>query len=184
MTTLVNLPRFLGRRRDKANAATLTVQPYHPTDMTVVGGERPLPVQQKPEPIIIHLPPHETQTQTETLSNFLRVGRQYHPICRGKFVDKTVIGFYYYERRIEYRTCALAAAYVGAFGPSSVEDSDFSKSMALWKLKRKLGFDLEALKVTGPTGRNSSLAQELISLTDIDGWNRRGIAEWLETIGL
>lgn len=180
MTTRTTLIRLLSKQKSTSGATTLTV--FSPNEVIVP--QRPLPIPHQPQPIIINLPPNEPQTQTETLSNFLRIGLQYHPLCRGNFVEKVGIGFYYYERRIEFRTCAIAAAYAGAFGPSSIEDSDFSKSMALWKLKRKLGYSLEELKVFGPTGRDNSLAQEIINLTDVDGWNRRGIAEWLESIGL
>ena len=183
MTTLANLPRFLGRRRGTANAATLTVQPYHPTDMAVVGGERPLPVQQKPEPIIINVPPAQPHVQVNTLSNFLRIGRLYHPLCRNTFVERVQIGYYAYERREEWRTCALAAAYAGAFGPQSIEKPEFSYSMAVWRLSQRVGFDIGQHQVVGPTGRRNNVADEMIRLVDENLWTRAGVAEWLASLG-
>src|SRR5690606_4889556 len=99
-------------------------------------------VSQKSEPIVINIPASHPRTQVNTLSNFLRVGRLYHPLCRNTFVERVQIGYYAYERREEWRTCALAAAYAGAFGPQSIEKPEFSYSMAIWRLSQLVGFDI------------------------------------------
>lgn len=118
-----------------------------------------------------------------TLSGFLRIGRLYHPLCRKAFVERVQIGYYYYERREEWRTCALAAAYVGAFGPQSIERPEFSYSMAVWRLSQRVGFDIDSFQVIGPTGRHNNLADEMIALIDKNLWTRAGVAEWLESFG-
>lgn len=140
-------------------------------------------IQVAPEPIIINMPAREPQPQTETLSGFLRVGRQYHPLCRSAFVEKVQIGYYAYERREEWRTCALAAAYAGAFGPQSIERPDFSYSMAIWRLSQRVGYDIGERRVIGPTGRHSNLADEMIKLVDENLWTRAGVVDWLASIG-
>lgn len=119
----------------------------------------------------------------ERLSTFLALGRTYHPLCRQAFVAQVIRGYYAYERRIEYRTCALAAAYAGAFGPLSIERPEFSYTMAIWQLSRRVGFALEQTVVVGPTGRKQNLAKEMIDLIDTNYWTRHGVAEWLRSIG-
>jgi hypothetical protein len=93
------------------------------------------------------------------------------------------IGYYAYERREEWRTCALAAAYAGAFGPQSIERPDFSYSMALWRLSQRVGYNINACQVVGPTGRRNNLADEMIRLVDEDLWTRAGVADWVESLG-
>lgn len=140
--------------------------------------------QTKPAPVVIEARPIHSPTGSNTLSNFLQVGRQYHRLCRGSFMERRVIGYYHYERRIEYRTCVIAAAYAGAFGPESIEEKGFSYSMAIWRLSQKVGYDLNTLEVYGPTGRCQAVAREIIQLVDQDGWTREGVAEWLESLRL
>lgn len=184
MTILANLPRFLGRRTNPTTAAELTVQPYRLGELSLVEpGERPLPVPQKSTPIIINIPPAQPYVQVNTLSNFLRIGRMYHPLCRNTFVERVQIGYYAYERREEWRTCALAAAYAGAFGPQSIEKPEFSYSMAVWRLSQLVGFDMGQCQVVGPTGRQNNLADEIIRLVDENLWTRAGVADWLASLG-
>lgn len=177
MTTRTTISRWLGKQTPTPGTTALTVQ--SPIDVIVT--ERPLPIPYQPEPIIIHLPPQETQTQR--LSNFLRIGRLYHPLCRNNFVERVQIGYYVYERREEWRTCALAAAYAGAFGPQSIERPDFSYSMAVWRLSQRVGFDIGQQPVAGPTGRRSNLADEMIQMVDENLWTRAGVADWVESLG-
>lgn len=125
----------------------------------------------------------QAEPRPERLSAFLETGRLYHPLCRQAFVEQVSIGYYAYERRAEYRTCALAAAYAGAFGANAVEQPDFSYTMAVWRLSQRLGFVLEHTLVRGPTGRQQNLVKEMIDLTDVNFWTRHGIAEWLRIIG-
>ena len=135
-------------------------------------------------PIIISLPPVRGAEPDTRLSQLLRMGRRYHPLCRNAFVERVQIGYYAYERRNEWRTCALAAAYAGAFGPESIEKPEFSYSMAIWRLSRRVGFDIGQRQVIGPTGRRNSLADEMIKLTDDNLWTRAGVAEWLASLGV
>lgn len=135
-----------------------------------------------PGPVIISLPGEHPDTAT--LSNYLRIGRLYHPLCRNSFIECVQIGYYYYERRKEWRTCALAAAYAGAFGPQSIERPEFSYSMALWRLSQRVGFDIGQRQIVGPTGRHNTLADEMIKLVDENLWTRVGVAEWLESLGV
>lgn len=132
---------------------------------------------------IIHVPGPAPQTGP-LLSSLLMMGRQYHPLCRGSFVEKVEVGYYYYERRMEWRTCALAAMYAGAFGAESVERPDFSYTQALWRLSRLVGFKIGDYAVDGPTGRRNNLADEMIQLVDENKWSRAGVAEWLMSEGL
>lgn len=148
-------------------------------DMSIVQKSSPL-VSVPPTPIIITLPEAALNGR---LSNFLRIGRLCHPLCRNAFVERLQIGYYAYERREEWRTCALAAAYAGAFGPESIERPDFSYSMAVWRLSQRVGFDIDQRQVVGPTGRHNNLVDEMIKLIDENLWTRAGVAEWLESQG-
>ena len=85
--------------------------------------------------------------------------------------------------RYEWRTCALAAIYAGAFGSDSVERPDFSYSMAIWRLSKKLGFNIGTYQVIGPTGRKNNLADEIIELVDANMWTREGVADWVRSLG-
>ncbi len=175
MTTRTTISLWSGQQTSSSGTSALTVQ----SPIDVIMPERPLPIPQRPEPIIINIP----QTQTATLSNFLRIGRLYHPLCRNSFVERVQIGYYYYERREEWRTCALAAAYAGAFGPQAIERPDFSYSMAVWRLSQRVGFDISQQQVVGPTGRHNTLADEMIQLVDDNLWTRAGVADWVESLG-
>lgn len=135
-----------------------------------------------PVPIVIALPAEAPSAGL--LSHWLRIGRTYHQLCRNTFVERVQIGYWAYERREEWRTCALAAAYAGAFGPRAIERPAFSYSMAIWKLSQRLGFDIGKFQVTGPTGRQNNLADEMIKLVDENLWTREGVAEWLASIGV
>lgn len=179
MTTQTTISRWLGLQTQAEPQTALTIQ----TPAELLVQERPLPIPYRPEPIIIHLPPEETKPQCDTLSNFLRIGRTYHPLCRNAFVERVQYGYYAYERREEWRTCALAAAYAGAFGSDSVERPDFSYSMAVWRLSQRLGYDISKRQVVGPTGRRNNLADEMIQLVDDNMWTREGVADWVESLG-
>ena len=133
-----------------------------------------------PPPIIITAPLAEPNGR---LSHYLFTGRLHHPLCRNAFVERVQIGYYAYERREEWRTCALAAAYAGCFGPQSIEKPEFSYSMAIWRLSQRVGFDIGKRQVVGPTGRRNNLADEMIKLVDENLWTRAGVAEWLASIG-
>lgn len=134
------------------------------------------------EPVII--PGYAPAVQpVASLSRFLWLGRVLHPLCRNAFVERVQIGYYAYERREEWRTCALAAAYAGAFGPQSIEKPEFSYSMAIWRLSQRVGFDIGQRQVIGPTGRHNNLADEMIKLVDENLWTRAGVAEWVASLG-
>lgn len=137
-----------------------------------------------PGPMIIDMPTPVKPVDTATLSNYLRIGRTYHPLCRHAFIEKRITGYYHYEQRVQYSTCAVAAAYAGAFGPQSIERPDFSYSMALWRLSQKVGYDLNQRIVNGPTGRRQPIAEEMMQLVDDNHWTREGLIEWLESLGL
>lgn len=134
-----------------------------------------------PPPIIITAPLAEPNGR---LSHYLFTGRLHHPLCRNAFVERVQIGYYAYERREEWRTCALAAAYAGCFGPQSIEKPEFSYSMAIWRLSQRVGFDIGKRQVIGPTGRHNNLVDEMIKLVDENLWTRAGVAEWLASLGV
>lgn len=116
----------------------------------------------------------------QMLAGYLLVGRTYHDRASvGSFVDKVQLGYYAYDRREEWRTCALAATYAGAFGPQAIERDGFSYSQAVWQLSDLVGHDLNELYVFGPTGRVSAVMDEMILLTDANLWTRLGVAHWL-----
>ena len=119
-----------------------------------------------------------------SLSRALVRGRVFHPLCRNAFVECQTIGFYGYEQRQEWRTCALAAAYAGIFGPGEIERPSFSYTQACWLLGQVLGYDPAKRIIEGPTGRRLPVAEEMIALTDVDLWTRRGVAAWLGSMGL
>ncbi len=179
MKTYTTISRWLGLQTPAPASTALSV---HTTTELIVP-ERPSLIPHQPKPIIINLPPSQPQIETDTLSNFLHMGRLYHPLCRNAFVERVQLGYYAYERREEWRTCALAAAYAGAFGPQSIEKPDFSYSMAIWRLSQRVGFDIGQRQVVGPTGRHNNLADEMIKLVDDNLWTRAGVAEWVATLG-
>lgn len=115
----------------------------------------------------------------DELARLLLVGRRLHLLCRESFVVKMVKGYYGYERREEWRTCAVAAALVGLYGPDVIERDVFSYSQAVFQLNRHVGYNLDQLWVLGPTGRLSTVYDEMVLLTDTNYWTRRGVADWL-----
>jgi len=140
-------------------------------------------VQQRPERVII--PGYVPATwPDQRLSTFLRIGRLYHPLCRNTFVQRVQHGYYAYERREEWRTCALAAAYAGCFGLQAIEQPEFSYSMAVWRLSQRVGFDIGQHQVNSPGGRRGSVAEEMVKLVDVNLWTRAGVAEWLASMGM
>ena len=135
-------------------------------------------------PTVIDMGYQHPMRQAASLSHYLRIGSQYHPLCRHSFVEQVVQGHHAYSRQIEFRTCALAAAYAGAYGPDSIKESGFSYSMATWRLGNLMGQNLSDTKVTGPTGRtNNNVIDEMVQLVDENLWTREGVADWLESIG-
>lgn len=118
------------------------------------------------------------------LSKYLFVGRTHHDLCRNTFVEKIQHGYYAYERWIEWKTCAVAAAYAGAFGASSIEHPKFSYSMAVWRLSQLVGYDIGKYEITDPTGRTAPVAEVMIKLVDDNYWNRVGVFELLVNKGL
>lgn len=181
MTTRTIFSRWLGLEKPKSAQTSLTI--HTPTGIIPAKPRQVALISQKPDPIIILQYPEESKVQTDTLSNFLRIGRLYHPLCRSAFVEKVQLGYYAYERREEWRTCALAAAYAGAFGPQSIERPDFSYSMAIWRLSQRVGYNIGERQVVGPTGRHNNLADEMIKLVDDNLWTRAGVAEWVASLG-
>ncbi|MBX3058279.1 MAG: hypothetical protein KF770_17590 [Anaerolineae bacterium] len=139
----------------------------------------PAPAYGRPVPTIVSIP------ATRPLSELIAIGRTYHPLCRHAFIEKRVTGYYHYERRVTWHTCALAAAVVGAYGPASIERDDFSYSEAIYLLARVIGYRADDVIVPGPTGRRvQPLADEIMQLVDFNMWSRAGVATWLEDLGL
>ena len=159
-------------------------QPVRANSQTAVVPHRKRPVRRQ-SPTVVNIPSYSpAQPTANTLSTYMLVGAQYHPICRHSFIERVELGYYHYERRTEWRTCAIAAAYAGMFGARSVETSEFSISMALWRLKQVLGYDLRKTIITDPEGATGSIESACIRLIDVHGWSRPGVAQWLETEGL
>lgn len=131
------------------------------------------------KPIVLPL-----NSQGWDLSQALLKGRVFHPLCRNAFVERTQLGYYAYERRYVWHTCALAAAYAGIFGPTAVEQPEFSYSQCCWSLSQVLGYDPAKRIVEGPTGRRLPVAEEMVKLVDENLWNRRTVAAWLWSVGL
>lgn len=99
-------------------------------------------------------------------------------------MKQVVTGYYHYERKVRLQTCAVAAAYAGAFGPESITGAQFSYSMACWRLSQRVGYDIAQRIVTGPTGRRNNVAHEMTQLVDENWWTREGVAEWLRSLNL
>lgn len=113
------------------------------------------------------------------LARLILIGRQYHEAAGpGAFVEKIYQGYYGYERHTVYKTCAIAAAYAGAFGPKSIERPAFSYSQAVYTLSLLLNFDLKQT-VTDPAGGRGPLVVRIIKLTDVHYWDTAGIVAWL-----
>lgn len=181
MTTRTIFSRWLGLQKPKSAQTSLMI--HTPTGVILAKPQQNALVPQKPDPIIIPQYPDEVEVKRDTLSHFLQIGRLYHPLCRNAFVEKVQLGYYAYEQREQWRTCALAAAYAGAFGPQSIERPDFSYSMAIWRLSQRVGFNIGERQVVGPTGRHNNLADEMIKLVDDNLWTRAGVTEWVASLG-
>jgi len=135
-------------------------------------------------PTVIDMRWQQPRPQSTSLSHYLRIGSQYHPLCRHSFVEQVIKGQTRRASQVEFRTCALAAAYAGAYGADTIREPKFSYSMATWRLSNLLGKDISNAKVSGPTGRtNNSVIDEMIQLVDENYWTREGVADWLESIG-
>lgn len=130
-----------------------------------------------------NIPGGGTANPFSWLGYFLATGRQMHDPISDAFVGYKDSGYYHYERRRNWLTCAVAAAYAGAFGAESIEEQRLSPSLVKWRLGHLIGVDLDTVTVTGPTGRTQPVLDEMISLMDTDGWSRAGIAEWLYSQG-
>jgi len=153
--------------------APLAPIPAPTPDIIIIPGHTEPP---PPLPLLIPEP-----KPRKTLAHFLRVGATYHPRCRNAFVEKVQIGYYAYERREEWRTCLLAAAYAGAFGPNSIERPQFSYTQAVFLLSEEVGYSLKTV-VTDPTGNSGPLADRIIKLADDHFWDENGVAKWLDRI--
>lgn len=187
MSTRVKLANIAARlfAPPPGHSLPITSPPQnHITERSAASAATRPPQSGLPGPVIIDMPTPVKPVDTATLSNYLRIGRTYHPLCRHAFIEKQITGYYHYEQRVTYKTCAVAAAYAGAFGPQSIERPDFSYSMALWRLSQKVGYDLNTLIVHGPTGRRQPVAEEMMQLVDENHWTREGLVEWLESLGL
>lgn len=164
----------------------IEAQPVQPLDQfNHILAVAPLPIvipqqlpRRKPPTIIIR------SEGGARLSELLNIGRRYHKLCRYDFVQKVQHGYYLYERWDEWRTCALAAVYAGAFGAASIEAPGFSYSQAVWRLSQLVGYNLGERVVDGPTGRRSTVADEMIKLVDENLWSRAGVVEWLASEGM
>lgn len=171
-----------GRTMKTKNSITLIpLLPSQPTGLrTITAVSRPVTIA-APTGTVIAIP--TVRPTTRPLSELIAIGRTYHPLCRHAFMEKRVTGYYHYERRATWYTCALAAAYAAAFGPGSVERDDFSPSMMVWRLAQVIGYRADMLPVTGPTGRLQPVSLEVMDLVDVDHWTRQGVAEWLGSVG-
>lgn len=174
MTQLKAMTRA-GQRQNHVIAASAPITIRHPQHLRRHARQTP---------IIIDVPASTSSATNNTLSAYLDKGRQMHPLCRHSFIKRVELGYYHYERRVEWHTCALAAAYAGAFGAYTVERPNFSYSMAIWQLSQKLGYDLRQTIVYGPTGRRQPVIDEMAQLIDQDGWTRKGVVEWLRSLNL
>lgn len=160
-------------------------------DVEVIEGEAIQSLQLKkiihvqPLSPLIHIPSVRRSNKRSTpLSAYLAIGRQFHPLCRYSFIERIETGYYYHEKQVYYRTCAIAAAYAGAMGRHSIEQPDFSSSQAIWQLNQRVGYDMNQRLVIGPTGRTQPIVDEMMTLIDNDNWNRAGVVEWLRGEGL
>lgn len=172
-----------GRTMKTKNSITLIpLLPSQPAGLrTITAVSRPVTIA-APTGTVIAIP--TVRPTTRPLSELIAIGRTYHPICRHAFVEKRITGYYHYERRATWYTCALAAAVVAAYGYAAVERDDFSYSEAIYLLARVTGYRADVLRVPGPTGRLQPVADEIMQLVDENLWSRAGVATWLEDIGL
>ncbi|MCA9928809.1 MAG: hypothetical protein KC419_10040 [Anaerolineales bacterium] len=128
--------------------------------------DRVTPAHYRQEPKIIHM-----REQRPLLSSLIREGAGIHREAeRGMLFETITCGTYAYSRRTSYRTGALAAAYVAAFGVDALA-AEPPENQILWRLGRVVGYDLTAVN------------QSITELTG-EGWDRFGIAEFLEDKGL
>lgn len=141
----------------------------------------PITVPQHVPPPVINIPSPAPQRR---LSDLLEAGRQLHPLCRNAFVERVEMGFYAYEKRTEWRTCALAAIYAALFGAASIQRPDFSYTQAVWRVSQRVGWGIGERMVVGPTGRRNNVADEMIKLIDENLWSRATVAEWLASEGM
>ncbi|MCA9923068.1 MAG: hypothetical protein KC421_11885 [Anaerolineales bacterium] len=135
---------------------------------TAVSPARPAampPAHYRQEPQIIHMP-----QQRPLLSQLIRVGAALHPEAKTALYETSCAGYYAYNKRKEYRTGAWGAAYVAVFGLDALAAGP-AESQIIWRLGRLVGYDLKPVN------------QVITELTGA-GWDRYGIAEWLEDKGL
>lgn len=112
------------------------------------------------------------------LSDLIDIGRALHGRCKEAHVSKEAT-----RHNTIWFTDAIAAAYAAAFGPQYVETSMFSGSEATWRLGQYLGYDLNALFIP-VDGKEMSVIDAVLYLTDMKMWSRGGIADYLRSYGL
>ncbi len=141
--------------------------------------------------IVLKAPMPNSVPTHQKLSQLILSGRQHHPQAVGSFVEQVTAGYYAYEQRTEWRTCALAAAYVGAFGPNAINERT-GQSMVNAGLEPLIGYHPDMLTIAGPplpiNGGTAhhvrSVSATIQALNDNHGWTRLAIARWLAQQGL
>jgi hypothetical protein len=108
------------------------------------------------------------------LSQVMRQGAALHPQNKN--------GWLWNEKDGNITTCAIGAAYEGAFGKLPALSEDTGDALIA------LGTVIEGnlyTEVTHPTGEVyvRTLGDIIITLNDGDGWSRERIANWLKSIG-
>lgn len=110
------------------------------------------------------------------LSEAIREGAKAHPQTKGNYSvfseDGECVG-----------TCAIGAAYYGAFGEPLKTNMD-----ELLTLRDATGVDVWCTMVEYPetsiaAGRRGMMQSAIVALNDCEDWTREQIADWLESIG-
>ena len=132
-------------------------------------------------------------TAYKRLSQLIETGRHYHTQAKGYFVQKWSNNHYFVKHRVEeLRTCALAAAYVGSYGPNSINER-ITRSMVEAELEPIIGYHPGLRIITCPVlydRRNqpyqgtSSVSALVQYLNDQEGWTRAAISRELARQGL
>ena len=154
-------------------------KPAHPPQRTRPEREERKPIPAARLPTIVEPAPGQggrswPRPQPHTLSAFMAHGARCHERTSGQWYDSRA-----------RRTCAITAAYVGAYGPDALSHEPSPSEMA-YMLSRLLGYSLHQKQVALPVNQQSrtTLFRAVQLLTDRHGWSRRAIAVWLHDMGL
>ena len=135
---------------------------------------------------LLQFEPHR-RAQFRPVADYLAMGWRRYGIARNHFVQRIDHGHYAYERRTEWRVCALVAIYIGLTGSHPKEVYGMEWDAVEFGITGQLGFNLRHVYAPAITsalgvskGEPTSLFSHLALLTD-NHWPKQEIINYCRT---